>query len=111
MPDPSARDRKEYVRSHLADLRIHPAREQEIVSELAQHVEQLYDDAITRRLGEADAMKQVEARFSNWAELAHEIEGAEPPPVPESRTRLFAGAWDDFRHTLRLFRKERAFAA
>ena len=111
MPDPNARDWKEYVRSHLADLRIHPAREHEIVSELAQHVEQVYDDAIARGLSEADAMKQIETRCSDWGQLAREIQSVEPPPIPASRMRLFAGAWDDFRHTLRLFSKERAFAA
>jgi len=111
MPNPTVRNWKEFVRSHLSNLRIQPAREQEIVSELAQHVEQVYSDAIARRLSEADAMKQVEARFSNWAELAREIEGSEPRPVPESRTQILAGGWDDFRNTFRLFLKERAFAA
>ena len=79
------RDWKAWVRSHLRDLHIHPARESEIVAELAQHVEQIYQDALANRLSEAEAMRQVEAACGNWRDLARGIEGAEPLPMPERR--------------------------
>src|SRR5450432_1432929 len=105
MPDFSGsttHDWKAYVRAYLADLHINSAREQEIVTELAQHVEQVYNDAIAGRLSDADALRQVEVRFANWPELARQIESEEPPPLPETRPGLFAGTLDELRHTFRL---------
>ena len=104
------RDWNAWVRGRLRDLRIRPARQGEIMAELAQHVEQVYNDALADRLTEAEAMRRVEAACGNWRDLAAGIEAAEPP-APQRRSRLLAGALDDIRHMLRFLLKNPAFAA
>jgi putative ABC transport system permease protein len=104
----SAHEWKAWVRGRLRDLRLQPARESEIVAELAQHVEQVYHDARNRRLSEAEAMVRVETACGNWRELAGEIESA--LPVPERRTQPLLGAFDDVRRMLRFLIRNPAFA-
>jgi len=105
------RDWKAYVRGRLRELRISPARESDIVAELAQHLEQAWHDARAAGLSEDEAERQALARFADWRELAHQIEGAEAVEIPERRAGLFTGAVDDVRHALRLLGKNPAFAA
>ena len=52
MPDWSAR-----LRSRLAALRLHPAREAEIVEELSQHLDQRFAELRARGATEADAQR------------------------------------------------------
>jgi predicted permease len=104
------RDWNAWVRGRLRELRIHPARQTEIVAELAQHVEQVYKDARANRLSDAEAMLQLEAVCGNWRDLAGEIERSEPP-APERRPGFLTGAFDDARHMLRYLVRNPAFAA
>ena len=70
-----------YVREHLPDLRVDPAREAEIVSELAQQLDQAYRDALSSGSSEPDAIHQAQAQFTDWNKLAREIESAEQRPI------------------------------
>jgi predicted permease len=103
-------DWKAYVRDHLRELRIGPARENEIVAELAQHLESAYYDALADGWGENEATRRAVARFADWKELASEIEAVEPLPLPERRPGLLTGSWDDVRHAFRWLRKNPALA-
>lgn len=104
------RDWNAWVRGRLRDLHIPPARESEIVAELAQHFEQVYRDARANRLSDAEAMRQVEAACGNWRDLAGGIEQA-VPVIPSGRAGLLTGTFDDARHMLRFLGRNPAFAA
>jgi len=101
-------DWKTFVRGRLCELRIPPARESEIVAELAQHCEQLYWDARARGLGEEECLRQAETAFGNWRDLALHIERS--LPIPERRG-LFTGTLADVRRMLRFLLQNPAFAA
>lgn len=55
---------KEEIRRRLADLRIAPTREAEIVEELAQHLDDRYEDLLTRGVTEAEAWQAALAELS-----------------------------------------------
>ena len=106
------RDWSAWVRGRLRALRIAPAREIEIVAELAQHIEQIYNDARARRLSHADAMRQVEAACGNWRDLAGGIEQSQPSePLASRRSGLLTGSFDDIRRMLWFLARNPAFAA
>jgi predicted permease len=100
-----------YVSGRLPEMNIPAARETEIVSELAMHLEQAYADACAAGCSEAEAMQRVESRFANWRELAREIERSEFPALPERPSGPFTGAAHDLRQALRFLRRNPAFAA
>src|ERR1700733_4326052 len=109
--DSTMPDWKAHVRKRLPDLRISPARESDIVAELAQHLDEAYLDALAQGFSDADALKQAEARFADWRGLAHEIEETVPPALPERRSGPFAGIIDEIRLALRFVRKNPSFTA
>ena len=80
-------DWKQFVREHLADLGLAAEREQEIIEELAQQMEQSYSEAISRGATESEAELHAMAQFADWDSLAQEIRRAERPAaarLPES---------------------------
>ncbi|HTX37338.1 MAG TPA: ABC transporter permease [Bryobacteraceae bacterium] len=104
------RDWNAWVRGRLRELQIQPARESEIVAELAQHFEQVYKDARANRLSHAEAMRLVEAACGNWRDLAGGIEQAEHA-MPQGRSGPLTGVFEDARHMLRFLLRNPAFAA
>lgn len=122
------RDWKQFVREHLPELRLPPEREQEIVEELAQQLEQDYNEALARGTPPAEAESSAKAQFTDWDTLAREIGRAERPaaarvPEPvrkamsEQRLRkrrggdMLADLLQDVRLGLRTLRKNPEFAA
>ena len=110
------RDWKAWVRGSLRDLRIAPARESEIVAELAelaQHLEQVYRDARAADLSEDEAERQVvaaSATGANWR-VRSSARSSSPVRDPRRRAGLFTGTVDDVRHALRFLGRNPAFAA
>src|SRR5262245_26526651 len=98
MPDWSS-----FVRERLGALRVSPARETEIVAELAQQIEQAHADAIAGGAGHAEAMRRAETHLGDWGKLAREINAAErPDPAPVERPGgLWGGTSQDIRYALR----------
>ena len=114
-----------YVRANLPALGLDPDRENDIVEEIAQQMEQTFDAA--REDGDDVAAAEARARavVRDWQALGNEIVGAEQsrveraarsaarPLIEEPRRggRLIAEVWLDLRHGLRLLGRHRGFTA
>jgi putative ABC transport system permease protein len=104
------------VRAHLGSLHVDPAREADIVEELAQHVAQQHAELIAAGVGDEEAKRRALAPLSDASRLAHEIQRIgqrrqplpEPPPV---QSRGFDGLFGDVRYAARQLRRAPAFAA
>jgi predicted permease len=94
-----------YVRTHLPALHVSPEREAEIVAELAQQLEQAYDEAIASGATEAAASERARNSLGDWDRLANGIEGG------EGRTPFACGALGDVRYALRFLRRNPVFTA
>jgi putative ABC transport system permease protein len=110
MPD----DWKSHIRSLLAPLRLSPARESEIVEELAQHLEDRWRELVARGMTPEDAAHTARTEFdgarleallgtlrqAHWHEL--------PPPGP-SRAFSLDSLRIDLRHAIRALRATPSF--
>ena len=67
------RDWKKYVREHLPPLGLSGAREQEIVEEIAQQLDDAYSEAISRGLTQEQADAHALSQIPDWNALAREI--------------------------------------
>jgi putative ABC transport system permease protein len=99
-------DWREHVRRHLPATGVSPARESEIVAELALQMEQAYQEAIAAGTTEDEAAGRAKAQFSDWKSLAREIEHAEARGA-----RWWSGAGHDLRYAGRHLRRNPLFAA
>ena len=81
-------DWKRYVRENLPRLGVNAAREQEIVDELAQQLEQRFADEIARGTGAAEADRRTLAQFADWQKLAADIRRAERPLAEPAMSRV-----------------------
>jgi len=121
-------DWKQFVREHLADLRLAAEREQEIMEELAQQLEESYNEAMARGAAESEAELYAMAQFADWGSLAQEIRRAErpaaarlpgsiPKAVSEERLRkrrggnMLADLVQDVRFGFRMLRANPGFTA
>jgi putative ABC transport system permease protein len=126
------RDWKQFVREHLPPLSLGGAREQEIVDELAQQLEDAFTDGIARGFSTKDAEAHAIAQFPDWFALATEIRKADQPiaeivnaAVPEAwrepmreenfRKRrggnFMADFWQDVRYAFRTLRNSPGITA
>jgi predicted permease len=101
-------DFKAYVRENLPPLGVSPARELEIVEELALDFEQNYQRALRRGLGPDAAWQEVKDHARPWQELGQELlsslaehryfgPGAEPP---RKRASMLSRAFDELLRNL-----------
>src|SRR6185503_10127819 len=72
-------DWKEEVRKRLADARIEPARESEIVEELAQHLDDVYQRSIARGLSEHESTQIALRELADANSLPNELTRIQKP--------------------------------
>jgi len=112
---PHPPDFREVVRRHLRAGRSQPAldaqRFDELVEEIAQHLEDQYVDALAAGMGPARAEDTVLRRNADWPALTRAV--AEPPPTaPRSpRERLMESFVQDFRFSLKSLAARPLFTA
>jgi putative ABC transport system permease protein len=97
-------DFTQYVREQLPALHVPAAREAEIVAELAQQLEQVYEDAIAGGATEAEALARAHACLGDWKRLGNAVD------VEEPRARG-VGLGGDIRYALRFLWRNPAFTA
>lgn len=116
MPDPvnPTLQWKAYIRAKLAPLSLSSEREEEIVEELAQHLQADYERELQASEDPVTARKQVLRRFADWTLLESELASLRlprlktgPEPDPSSLGDLLA----EFRFALRRFSRRPLLAA
>ncbi len=107
---------KEEIRNRLANLNLAPTREAEIVEELAQHLEDRYEELLTDGATDEEASRAVLKELSDSDLLARELRQfersvpQEPVVLGANRRRnVLADLWQDLRYSVRMARKNPGF--
>ncbi len=121
-------DWKNYVREHLTPLELGPGREFEIVDEMAQHLEAVYEEALSDGASEQEAFTRATAHIKDWRLLECELIRARHPITgawlnkrlaaearcksPRGRGGAVMGSFaQDLRYAGRMLLKSKAFTA
>src|SRR5687768_7939256 len=97
-----------YIRQQLAEITGDPARDEEIIEELAQHMTVRFEELRGRGATDAEAFDRVAAELRSDADLARAIRRADrlrpaaPVPPAFSGTRLLTDLANDVRYAVRL---------
>ncbi|HVI70698.1 MAG TPA: ABC transporter permease, partial [Pyrinomonadaceae bacterium] len=109
-------DWKAEVRKRLSGLQLAPARENAIVEELAQHLDESYAELLAGGVSESDAYRQVRAELHDGGLLTHGLRRVERSTNPEPivlgtnrRTNMIADLWLDMRFGARMLVKQPGF--
>src|SRR5688572_30095353 len=105
------------IRRQMARLKLAPARESEIVEELAQHLDDHYQQLLAGGASDTDAQRLILAELSE-NELFNELHSVErkTPSEPivtgtNRKINLVADIWNDLRFGLRMLLKRPGFTA
>ncbi|HKP03417.1 MAG TPA: ABC transporter permease [Chthoniobacterales bacterium] len=107
---------EEEIRKRLEGLNLSPAREIEIVEELSQHLEDQYEQSLSRGASEAEAREAILSELSGNELLAPALKRVERrvPQNPiqmgtERKTNMIGDLRQDVRYGLRMLMKNPAF--
>jgi predicted permease len=107
-------DWKKGIRQRLADLKLKPTREAEIVEELAQHLDDRYNELLARGVTNDDALRAALAELSPM--LAKELGRVEQTVTQEpavlglnTRRNVLGDVCQDLRYGLRMLHKHKGF--
>lgn len=108
-------DWKDEIRRRLSGLKLEPAREAEIVEELAQHLDDVYQRAIAKGLPEQESKRMALRELAGADSLPNELKRVQKPfheaPVPggTGRSNLLTDFFQDLRYAGRMQLKNPAF--
>ncbi|MFN2508061.1 MAG: ADOP family duplicated permease [Chthoniobacterales bacterium] len=109
-------DFRHEIRKRLAELRLSPTREAEIVEELSQHLEDQYEQALTAGATEDEAGRAVLRDLHVPDLLGRELRGVErrasQNPLPmgtQKKTNMIGDLGQDLRYGLRMLAKNPGF--
>jgi putative ABC transport system permease protein len=108
-------DWNEEVRKRLASLRLQPAQEAEIVEELAQHLDDVYERALAKGLSESEARRVALNELADTSLLPNELKRVHksfheaPVPGGAGRSNLLTDFFQDLRYAGRMQLKKPGF--
>jgi len=105
---------KEQIRQRIASLGLTPTREGEIAEELAQHLDDRYEELLSTGMVEEQASRVVLAELSNTNALIEELRLVEPRvsegiAVGAGTGTSLRGLWQDLRYCSRMWLKQPGF--
>jgi putative ABC transport system permease protein len=115
------REWKEHVRARLAGLRLAPEREHDVVEELAQHLDERYDELVRSGISSADAQRIAldellePNALADRMRLLEQARAPRPQPAPHAEPSSLRGMiWNvfaDLRYGHRAVKARPTFAA
>ena len=104
-------DWRHAIERRLAPLRLAPTREAEVVEELAQHLDDRYEEMRAAGVPDDEARRHALAELDD-ADLVRELTGIAPPAAEPlalggaPQVQVFGGVWQDIRFGARLLVKD-----
>ncbi len=108
-------DWQQEIRCHLTSLKIEATREAEIVEEMAQHMELLYEELLSDGVTPDQACRAILEEFTDNDLLVQDLQRVERSAPKESiffatrRQRMIGDLWQDLRYGVRMLMKKPGF--